>query len=193
MRELRTILILFVGVLLTYLTYRSKYQVVFFISWIWFLLIVVGVLLFAWTISSDIVRYKEKRSIHRFSLTALCLTFVVAVLAIEYHIQKQFNKPTLVKAYYDGDINATGIDFKEDGTYVFDNYAIGIIDYQYGTYQFSGDIIALDKRKLGDVIETGRLKIDDTRREDGKYLIQVDANGQPVDDATEFRITVDNR
>jgi ABC-type transport system involved in multi-copper enzyme maturation permease subunit len=193
MRELRTILILIVGGLLTYLTYRSKYQVVFFISWIWFLLILVGVLLFAWTISSDISRYREEGYIRSFSLTTLCVTFIVAVLAIEYHIRKQFNKPTLVKAYYDGDINATGIDFKVDGTYVFDNYAIGIVDYQYGTYRVNGDIIALDKRKLGDVIETGRLKIDDTRRENGKYLIQVDANGQAVDDATEFRITVDNR
>ena len=178
---------------MTYLTYRSKYQVVFFNAVIWFFLFVIGLFLFTWTISRDIVRYREERNIQSFSLTTLCLTFIIAVLAIEYQIQSQFNKPTLVKAYYDGDINGTGIDLKEDGTYVFDNSAIGISDYQYGTYRVSGGIITLDRSELANVIETGRLRIDENRRQNEKYLVQIDDSGQVVDDATEFRITIDNR
>lgn len=197
MKSIRTVFIFIVGGLLIHLTYKFKYQVFVVHEVIWALLTIVGLILLIWTVIKDALNFKEERRIENFSLTAVCIIFTIAILTIEYLVQKNFNKPTLIKVYYDGDINGTGIDFKTDGTYIFENSAIGFSDYIYGNYKIQGDLITLDKKELDKVIETDRLKIIDkgpsakTKKE--KYLFQIDNNGQVINQTTEFRIVMDNR
>ena len=114
-------------------------------------------------------------------------------------INKNFDKPTLIRIYYDGDFNGTGIDFKTDGTYIFDNSAIGMSDYQYGTFTIKGNEITLDKSELDNVIKTNRLEIRpktieySDRTEIENYVYQTDENAEILKSETEFRVVIDNR
>lgn len=111
MRIVRLVLILLVGGLLTYLTYKTRYQTLFFEAIIWFILIFIGSLVFIWTVFKDIQLFKTERQFQNFGLTSLSIIFIVIILALEIKIDNNFNKPTLLKVFYDGDFNGTGIDF----------------------------------------------------------------------------------
>lgn len=109
-----------------------------------------------------------------------------------------FNKQTLVRAYYGGYFNGTSIDFKTDGTYIFDNFAIGFSDYVHGNYKINGQLITLDKKEIDNVIKTDLLEIKDIKETGidylaGVYLFQVEPNGKEIERASKFRIVIDNR
>ena len=137
MRTVRAILIFIIGALFTYLTYKSKYQTSLFEAVIWAILILVSLSIFIWTIFKDLKNYRTKKNFQTFSLTIVSLIFVIIILTMKCKINYDFKKPTLLKVYYDGDFNGAGIDFKKDGTYIFDNSAIGLSDYLYGNYQIN--------------------------------------------------------
>src|SRR5690554_5423862 len=105
MKIIRLILILIIGGLLTHLTYKFQFQVFFGEAIIWFLLIIIGILILIWTIIKDIKLYNSEKKIQNFGMTFLCIAFVGIILTLEIKIQKNFNKPTLLKVYYDGDFN----------------------------------------------------------------------------------------
>lgn len=199
MKIFRLILILLVGGYLTYLTYSFQYRTFFSDAIIWFLLIGIGILLFIWTIIKDFQVFKTEKRVLNFTLTSLCLIFVFSILLLEFKIQSYFNKPTLLKVYYDGDYNGTTIDFKKDGTYIFDHSAIGLSDYTYGTYEINGNNITLDRDQIDNLTNLKQLKIDEKEinYQDGSkkefYLFQVDTNGKIIDRTTEYRVTIDNR
>lgn len=199
MKIIRLTLILLIGSYLTYLTYSFQFRTFFGEAIIWFLLIVVGFLIFIWTIFSDFKVYKIEKRTKNFTLTFLCLTFISTILILEFKIQRNFNKPTLIKVYYDGDFNATAIDFKKDGTFIFDNYAIGLSDYTYGKYEIDGNKITLDRDKIDNLKNLKYLELDEklinykegTKKE--LYLFQVDSKGKLIDSGLEYRVTIDNR
>lgn len=199
MKIFRLILILFLGAYLTYLTYSFQFQSFFGDAIIWFLLIVVGILIFIWTILKDFKVYKVEKRIQNFALTFLCLTFISTILILEFKIQRNFSKPTLIKVFYDGDYNGTAIDFKKDGTFIFDNSAIGLSDYTYGTYEINGNKITLDRDQIDNLTNLKHLKIDEKQinNQEGTkkelYLFQVDTNGKLIDNGFEYRVTIDNR
>lgn len=199
MKIFRLILILLVGGYLTFLTYSFQFQTFFGDAIIWLLLIGIGILLFIWTIIKDFQLFKAEKRFLNFTLTSLCLIFVFSISILEFKIQWNFNKPTLVKVFYDGDYNGTAIDFKKDGTYIFDNSAIGLSDYTYGTYEINGNNIKLDRDQIDNLTNLKQLKIDEKEMnyQDGTkkelYLFQVDKNGKIIDRTTEYRVTIDNR
>jgi hypothetical protein len=199
MKIFRLILILLVGGYLTYLTYSFQFRTFFGDAIIWLLLIGIGILLFIWTIIKDYQQFKAEKRVLNFTLTSLCLIFVFSILLLEFKIQRNFNKPTLIKVFYDGDYNGTSIDFKKDGTYIFDNSAIGLSDYTYGTYEINGNNIKLDRDQIDNLTNLKQLKIDEKEIDykDGTkkelYLFQVDTNGNIIDRTTEYRVTIDNR
>ena len=124
----------------------------------------------------------------------IIFTFIIAI----FHIRTQinFNKPTLLKVFYDGDFNGTGIDFKTDGTYIFDNSAIGISDYFYGTYKITNDRITMDKDQFDNLTNLKYLEIREGKTENNAtdlYLYQIDSLGNLIDNSQEFRVTIDNR
>jgi hypothetical protein len=102
--------------------------------------------------------------------------------------------------FYDGDFNGTGIDFKTDRTYIFDNSAIGLSNYFYGTYTIDGNKITLDKDKIDnitnlthlEIIQKDSLLLPDEKKSD-KYLYQVDENGEVINNSEKYRVVIDNR
>jgi hypothetical protein len=193
-KDIRAFLVFITGGLLIYLGHKFQHEISALDSAIWLLLIIVGLILLIWTIITDFIRYKEKREIVNFSLTAICIGFTFTIWLMEYQIQKVFDKPTLLKVYYNGDINGTGIDFKTDGSYIFENSAIGLNDYRYGSYEINGDFITLDQKTLENVIETDLLQLaNDGSEKQGKVLFQLRQDGEHIKNATEFRVVIDNR
>ena len=196
MRELRLILILIVGGCLTNLTYKSQFGSSFFDGFILIFLIVAGLVLLAWTIEKDIQLFKDRKNVASFSLTIVSLLFITVCLILNLSIDNNFVKPTLLKVFYDGDYNGTGIDFKKDGTYIFDNSAIGISDYYYGTYQINGDNITMDRDQIDNLTHLKYLKVINKQYgSDGPdlYLSQVDNAGNLSEHSDEYRVIVDNR
>lgn len=64
-------------------------------------------------------------------------------------IYQEFNKSSLIKVYYDGDYNEVSVDFKQDGTYIIDDFSIGFNHYEYGYYRIEGDTISLNYNETG--------------------------------------------
>ena len=196
MKNIRLILILLIGGFLTYFAFQSQYKTFFFDSIIEFGLIIVGLIVFIWTFITDFKTYKIERQLKCFAFTILCFFFTSIILTLHIRTQLKFDKPTLVKVFYDGDFNGTGIDFKTDGTYIFDNSAIGLSDYFYGVYTISGNRITMDKDQIDNLKNLKYLeikeKIIDTNKTD-LYLFQIDSLGNLIKNSEEYRVTIDNR
>ena len=118
---------------------------------------------------------------------------LISILAI-FDIRRQinFDKPSLLKVFYDGDFNGTSIDFKTDGTYIFDNAAIGLSNYFYGTYKITDNSIIMDKDLLDNLDHFKYLEIREKENED-LYLYQIDSLGNLIETSTQFRVVMDNR
>lgn len=117
-------------------------------------------------------------------------------MTLHIRTQLKFDKPTLLKVFYDGDFNGTGIDFKTDGSYIFENSAIGLSDYFYGTYSISGSRITMDNDQIDNLINLKYLEIREKKtinNESALYLYQIDSLGNLVDNSEEYRVTIDNR
>jgi hypothetical protein len=196
---LRIIGILSIGVLLVKMTYQFKYSTFIFDLIIFGILAIIGLFFLTWSIFSDLKQFRINRKIYRLIPITLGVIFTTVILIWNTQINSNFDKPTLIRIFYDGDFNGTGIDFKTDGTYIFDNSAIGMSDYQYGTYEIEGNEITLDKSELDNVIKTNRLEIRpktidySDRTETDNYVYQVNKKGEVLKNKTEFRLVVDNR
>jgi hypothetical protein len=193
----RGILIFLVGGLLTYLTYKFKYQTFFFDAIIWYGLILIGLFIFLWTIIKDIRLFKKEKRLQNFSLTFLCIVFVATILTMKVIIDKNFKKPTLLRVYYDGDFNGTSIDFKTDETYIFANSAIGLSNYFYGTYEINGNKITMDRDTIDNFVNFKYLEIRSKQIGEKKtdlYLYHVDSSGNLIEHSfDEYRVVTDNR
>ncbi|WP_298537867.1 hypothetical protein [uncultured Algibacter sp.] len=157
----------------------------------------IGIIYWLWSINKDLKQYKLTKNSEFLIGTILGIVFIGLILVMNWKNNSDLYKPTLVRVYYDGDFNGTSIDFKTDGTYVFDNHAIGFSDYTYGKYQINGQMITLDKKEIDNVIESDLLeikkkKINGTDNSEN-YLFQIGNNGTEIKRATEFRVVVDNR
>jgi hypothetical protein len=152
-----------------------------------------------WTVAKDVKLYKEQKKVQSFALTSICLLFIVVILILQIRITNNFNKPTLLKVYYNGDYNGTGIDFKADGTYIFDNSSIGFSDYYFGKYQINGNKITLDRDTIDNLTNLRNLELrykkiqNETEAKKELTLIQMDENNNIVEGAAEYRVVVDNR
>jgi len=158
----------------------------------------IGFIYWLWSVYKDYNSYKITRTSKYLIGPVLGLIFLITIIGINWKNESDLNKPTLVRVFYDGDFNGTGIDFKTDGTYILDNSAIGLSDYTYGNYKISGQKITLDKNEIDNVIKTDLLEIKDIKEDGidyiaGKYLLQIDPNGNEIKKATKFRVVVDNR
>lgn len=189
-----------VGLLLVKKTIQLKYSSFMFdlISYDGF--IIVGLILLIWSLLTDIKDFRVNNKL--ISLIPVCLgiIFTTLILFLNIQINSNFNKPTLMRIYYDGDYNGTGIDFKTNGKYIFSNSAIGLSDYIYGEYEINGDIIILDKGSLDNVIVTNQLEIrpkvfesSNHHTEANNYVYQINEKGNIIENTLEFRLVVDNR
>jgi hypothetical protein len=196
MRKIRLALILLIGTLLIRFTYEIKYKTIFFEEIIFGGLRTIGLLLILWALVKDIQLFKKEKKAGNFSLTFLALLFAICIFILQLKIAQNFNKPTLIRVYYDGDYNGTGIDFKTDGTYIFDNSAIGQSDYFYGVYQITGNRITMDKDNIDNLAHFKFLEIQDQQSGDiatDLYLYQTDSLGNSIESAQKYIVVIDNR
>lgn len=189
-------MILLIGGLLTYFAFQSQFKTFLFDSIIELGLILLGLSISIWTLVTDIKNYRTNRQLKTFALTILCLAFAFIIATFHIRTQINFNKPTLLKVLYDGDFNGTGIDFKTDGTYIFDNSAIGLNDYFYGIYKIVDNRITMDKDQSDNLTNLKYLEIREKKTENNTtdlYLYQIDSVGNLIGNSDEFRVTIDNR
>ena len=181
------------------MTYQFKYSTFIFDLIIFGIIAIIGIIFLVWSLFTDLKQFRIHKKILFLIPIGLGIVFTVVIWVWNWQINSNFEKPTLIRVFYDGDYNGTGIDFKTDGTYIFDNSAIGMSDYQYGTYRISGNEIILDKSELDNVLKTNRLEIRpktidySDRTETEKYVYQVNKNGEILKNETVFRVVIDNR
>lgn len=199
MKLVRAVLIFLVGGALTYLTFLSQFRSSFLDALIWILLIFIGIPVFTWTILKDLDDYNKEKQIKNLSLTFISISFIVSILALEVKIQRNLDKPTLIKVFHDGDFNGIGIDFKKDGSYILNNSSIGFSDYFYGNFKIQGDKISMDREQIENIKNLQYLGIFNIEIEyqDGiksePYLFMIDKNGKKIDEPFKFRVVIDNR
>lgn len=196
---IRVIGILTVGLLLVKMTYQFKYSTFMFDLIFFGGLSIIGLVFLIWSLFTDLKHFRTEKRIISLIPIGLAIIFTITIWVWNARINSNFDKPSLVRIFYDGDFNGTGIDFKTDGTYIFDNSAIGLSDFIYGTYEINGNRIILDKKTLDNVVVTNQLEIRpklieySDRTETEKYVFQIDENGNLIENSTEFRLVVDNR
>jgi len=188
---------LIIGFFLTYQIYSFGFSFFALDSLIFFGVAIIGILYWIWTLFKDIKLYKSTNKKRFLVVPIVGFIFIGLILGIGWKNYSTLNKPTLVRVYYDGDYNGTSIDFKTDGTYIFDNHSIGFSDYTYGKYQINGQRITLDKKEIDNVIKSNLLeiKMKEINGTDNSenYMFQIRENGIEIERATEFRVVVDNR
>lgn len=191
--------ILIVGILLLKMTYHF-YNSVFIVDLMLFAaLSIIGLGFLIWSLLSDVRQFRRNKEWKSLIPIIVGVAFTIAIWIWNEQIHVNFDKPTLVRVHYDGDFNGVGIDFKTDGSYIFDNYAMGMSDYTYGTYQIDGNAITLDRSHLQNAIRSDRLEIQTKTieyrdgAEEEEYLVQLDKNGEVIENATSFRLVIDNR
>ena len=194
----RSIIITGIGIYLTYKIYQFRFSN-FVFDYILFLgIVTIGLLFWFWTIFKEYKKYKSTKKLKHLIGSFIGLIFLITIFGINWKNESDLNKPTLIRVYYDGDFNGTSIDFKKDGTYIFNNSAIGLSDYSYGTYEINGKRIVIDKNEIDNVIKSNFLEIKDIKEDKvdylaGKYLFQIEPSGAEIKRATKFRVVVDNR
>lgn len=194
MKNIRLVLILIIGGILTYFVYQSQFHTFFFEDIFKPFFFVVATLILVWTTLTDFKIYKVKKATQNFTLTLLCLIYISIILILYIKNQSAFNKETLLRVFYDGDFNGTGIDFKTDGMYIFDSSAIGVSNYYYGTYKILGNKITMDKDQLENLENLKYLEIKAKEKEQTDlYLYQIDSIGNLIPKSTKFRVIIDNR
>lgn len=199
MKIIRLIAIFLIGGLLLYSSYRIQYRMHFVDVLYGYTYSIAGIIVLLWTIIMDIKLYRIQRRVQNFSFTFLCFLCLGTILLLQRHIVNRFNSPTLLKVFYDGDYNGISIDFKENGTYIFENSAIGMSDYTYGSYGIDGNIIHLDRDTIANIHSLKNLQIiekiipQQERTEKESYLVSIEANDSSRPYPLEYRVTIDNR
>jgi hypothetical protein len=160
---------------------------------------IIGLIFLIWSLFTDLKHFRIGKKTFLLFPIGLAIIFTTIILIWNAQINSNFDKPTLVRIFYDGDFNGTGIDFKTDGTYIFDNSAIGLSNYFYGEYEINGNRIILDKNNLDNVVMTNQLEIRpktieySDRKEVENYVYQIDKKGNVLKNETQFRLVVDKR
>ena len=196
---IRVVGILTVGLLLVKMTYQFKYSTFIFDLIFFSGLVIIGLVFLIWSLFSDLKHFRAEKKIISLIPIGIAIVFTTTIWVWNTQINSNFDKPTLVRIFYDGGFNGTGIDFKKDGTYIIDNSAIGLSDFIYGTYEINGNRIILDKKALENVVVTNQLEIRpkiieySDRTETDNIVYQIDEEGNVIKNSTEFRLVIDNR
>lgn len=193
---LRILATLIVFGLITKLVINSRYHTFFFEDIVWAVHILMVLIVLVWNFLKDFNDFKVKGGILSFGLSFVSISFIIINTGMKISILNDFKKPTLLKVYYDGDFNGVGIDFKTDGTYIYDNSSVGISDYYYGTFQFEGNRIkmdtdAIENQKNLSVLEIREIQFNE--EEPDIYLCKVDNSGEILDLVFLFRVVQDSR
>ena len=184
--KIRQLLAIIFGTTIIYRAYKEIYESIFFEAFIWTLLIIIGATLLSISIFKDYKNYKQNKKLINFRSSFSIVGFTLITMAILIKTELNFDKPTLIDAYYADDIGGLYIDFKTDGSYIFASTAIGCSNYSYGTYKISGNRITLNKIPDG-YITSCHLEI--ITNENGKESFMKEISGSNFT----FTVKEDNR
>ena len=193
MREIRLSAIVIVSVLAALLANGARYSISPFHGFAWLINIIASLVIGVWTIVKDSRDYQLNKTWKMFLPSILCCIGLLAVVGISRNVDKTFEKPTLLNAFYDGSYNGRGIDFKADGTYIMDDMAIGFVDYAYGTYSLDSNRIILDPPTEGSKHNIHYMVIVEPKNGDDLYLLETDSIGKSTAPNVKYRVRVDNR
>ena len=185
--KIRQFVTIIFGFILLYYTWQTKYKCGLLDAFLWLGLILFGSIFFIISIIKDYKQYREEKVLRNFAVTFTFIGFVLLATGIALKIDHDFNKPSFVKAYYDGDFNGAGIDLKTDSTSIGEDSAIGFSNYTYGEYSISNNIITINE---GSGI-TKRFVIKKDNLE--FYLAETDSSGTETDGYIKYTIIKDNR
>lgn len=169
-----------VGIGLIYYADRSWYRSDFISDFIEMILSILYLLLLIISIIWSFNEYKKRKKHIAFLPIFIGILMISFVFIVKRDIYQEFNKSSLIKVYYDGDYNGVSVDFKQDSTYIIDDFSIGFNHYEYGYYRIEGDTISLDYN------EAGLHQLIFKKKGDDIFLIQ----NEP---SFELKITEDNR
>ena len=196
---IRLIIILGIGIFLTYKIYNFRFSTFIFDLIIFGGIAIIGIIYWLWSINKDLKQYKLTKNKWFLSGTILGIIFFIITIGINWKNNSYFNKPTLIRGYYDGDFNGSGIDFKKDGTYILENHAMGFSDFFFGFYEIEENIITLDRKDIDNVIKSNKLEVKNylikypEKDKNEKYLIQITEKGNELTIESRFKIIIDNR
>ena len=77
---------------------------------------------------------------------------MVAFAITVSHFLLQEESPTVIYAWYDGDVNGFSITLKQNGEYKINSNSWLTTNSFYGTYTLTDSIIILDKQNIDNVI-----------------------------------------
>lgn len=126
----------------------------------------------------------------KISLGVLVAT-ILAVSGMSINRQQYFNQKSILKIAKGADFNGVSMDFKADGTYIFNSYSIGA-NYLYGSYTIRENHIHLQPDETTKSPISERLLI--TAGGNGeKMVVEVDEMGVELERGTRFQVTKDNQ
>lgn len=199
----RIIPLTFFGTWFTYKLYKSAEEDFIFDGFVFLFIGFVGLSIFIWTIRKDRKEFNTSRKLTSYLPTFIGLLFILTNITLLYYQDKKRNSPTLISGFYDGGYNGFSVDFKTDGNYVMANGSGLGQSYFYGTYSLKDSIITIDKSNIDNCIKTNKLVIRtenyyqkdsiDLLKSNANYIMQVDNNGNEIDNEFRFRVTEDNR
>ena len=132
-----------------------------------------------------------------YSLTFIGTILVFLNLGIFSYYEIKLNSQTLLKAENHG----VYADFKKNGEYIIKSGSWASKVHFYGKYSIEDSVIKVDRKKFDEVLVTDKFvirKIKNAFGEDDKckirhYLIEIDQNGNEVNNNCKFEIIEDNR
>jgi uncharacterized membrane protein YeaQ/YmgE (transglycosylase-associated protein family) len=199
----RIILLAICGTWFAHKLYQTDQDNFFLDGIILFVIAVVGLLIFNWSIRKDRKAFKTSHKWTSFLTTSVGLLFILLNIGLFYYQDSKKNSPTLICGFYDGGFNGFSVDFKTDGNYVMANGSGLGQSYFYGRYSIKDSVITIDKFDIDNCIKSNTLVIStenyyqkdsiDLLKSNANYIKQVDNKGDEIDRALRFRVTEDNR
>jgi len=160
-----------------------------------FLLALIFMALFVWTIYKDKKVFKRTKSRLSFLPTITAIIFIASFLITNIVLANRNNSPIIIQAGYDGGFNGAWFEFRKDGTYKFGNSGGIGATYSQGKYILRDSLITLDKDNIDNTIQSKLLII---RKEEiidtlEQVIYQINQEHQIIDKDFKFIIHVDNR
>lgn len=192
MRLLGTV---FIGFSLLHRIHLSKYSSFSLDNTLIGVLIALGTIFFFWTLYFDVQRFEKERRKYLLIPVIATVLFAAGSLVLKQQIDQNFEKPTQIKANYDGGTNRISIDFKKDGTFILYNTAFDYKEYHYGSFTIENELISLTPFTDLRALQSDTLVIRELSNETPpmKMMYQIDSKGKVYEKTVAFKIVEDYR
>lgn len=189
-KYIRPSLIFIIALTAIYRAWKLKYGFFFFEIFTWILLFGIWIALFIRTIYKESNTSSTLHPLNKISFTAIMTVISIIVAATFIWSKWEEGKPTLILALHQKEYSNFSFDFKTDGTYIYEESAIGGYIRSYGEYTIQNDTIILSHNEIKDLIDTNKL-VFTTKTKKEPWL-------QPAKQSTDtitfdFKIIEDNR